>query len=193
MHAPVVSDIVEQIQHAYNDDLPGLPYPELPVVALSGEFAASACVLAFVMLNILDLSGATSALLSEVMHALSEDKDAEDGVDEAPSLQVHLYPAECSSVMSMMKAIVTGFVDRNGESSTRPVPCYKHQFLFVESGKRKPTSLASFDINLLRAWYDAQEVQPRLIVFLHDFEKFDTNVVQDAFYICRQVAPPPFV
>ena len=70
------------------------------------------------VLRNLYLLGATSALLSEVMHALSEDKVAEEGVDEPPSLHVHLYPAECSSVMSMMKAIVTGFADRNGESST---------------------------------------------------------------------------
>ncbi|PIL29205.1 hypothetical protein GSI_09254 [Ganoderma sinense ZZ0214-1] len=110
LHGPAVSDIVAQVQNAYNEDLPGLPYPELPVVALSG---------------------ATTALLSEVISALSEDENAEEGADER--LQVHLYPAECSSAMNMMKAIVTGYVDRK------------------ESGKRKPTSLASFDINLLRA------------------------------------------
>ena len=57
--------------------------------------------------------------------------------------------------------------------------------MLVDSGKRKPTSLASFDINLLRAWYDAQDVKPLLTVFLHEFEKFDVSVVQDVFYICR--------
>ncbi|KAI1792398.1 origin recognition complex subunit 3 N-terminus-domain-containing protein [Ganoderma leucocontextum] len=150
LHAPVVSDITEQVKNAYTDVLPGLPYPELPVVALSG---------------------ATSALLAEVINALSEDEDTEEGADEPPSLQVHLYPAECSSVMNTMKAIVTGFVDRR------------------ESGKRKPTSLASFDINLLRAWYNAQEMQSHLIVFLHEFEKFDSNVVQDVLYICSMHIP----
>ena len=53
--------------------------------------------------------------------------------------------------------------------------------------RRKPTSLASFDINLLRAWYIAQDPPPRLTVFLHEFEKFDAGVMQDVFYICRQV------
>ena len=63
--------------------------------------------------------------------------------------------------------------------------------MLVDSGKRKPTSLASFDINLLRVWYEAQDVKPLLTVFLHEFEKFDVSVVQDVFYICRQVAPFP--
>ncbi len=130
------------------------------------------------------LSGATSSLLSEVINALSEGEDAEEGGDEPPSLQVHLYPAECSSVTNMMKGIVTGFVDRGGEFPVS-FPATECPYLLAERGKRKPTSLASFDINLLRAWYDVQEIRPRLIVFLPEFEKFDTNVVQDVFYICR--------
>ena len=129
-------------------------------------------------------AGTTSALLSEVVNALSEGEDAEEGADEPPDPQVHLYPAECSSLMNMMRAVVTGFVDRRGKYRTSYLTT-NCQSLPPESGKRKPTSLASFDINLLRAWYDAQETRPRLIVFLHEFEKFDSNVVQDALYICR--------
>ena len=45
LHAPVVADIAEQVKNAYTNDLPGLPYPELPVVALSGEFTTfCACI-----------------------------------------------------------------------------------------------------------------------------------------------------
>ncbi|TBU43716.1 origin recognition complex subunit 3 N-terminus-domain-containing protein [Dichomitus squalens] len=148
LHVPIVNDITEQVRNAYADVLPGLPCPELPVVALAGT-------------SIFDYH-----------MPLRHDAQYEDVIYTS---QVHLYPAECSSVMNMMKVVVTGFVDR------RAVP--------IDSGKRKPTSLASFDINLLRTWYDAQDAKPRLTVFLHEFEKFDTSVVQDVFYICRQVAP----
>jgi origin recognition complex subunit 3 len=29
------------------------------------------------------------------------------------------------------------------------------------------------------------ESHPKLIVIMHDFEQFDSSVVQDLFYICR--------
>lgn len=34
LNAPVANNVVEQVRNAYDDILPGLPYPELPVVAL---------------------------------------------------------------------------------------------------------------------------------------------------------------
>lgn len=58
-------------------------------------------------------------------------------------------------------------------------------FLPKDGWKRRPTSLASFDISLLRAWFAAQHPSPTLTVFLHEFERFDINVVQDVFYITR--------
>ncbi|KAH9990207.1 hypothetical protein BJV74DRAFT_885047 [Russula compacta] len=81
--------------------------------------------------------------------------------------------------MSVMKTLVTGFVDRppNGQDV-----------------KRKPTtSLANYDIELLKVWYgvlrdatEGSEPPPQLVVFLHEFEQFDEAVVQDLFHICRQ-------
>jgi hypothetical protein len=41
LHAPVVDEIVRSVHQAYDDVLPGLPYAELPVIAVSGaSFAA---------------------------------------------------------------------------------------------------------------------------------------------------------
>ena len=80
----------------------------------------------------------------------------------------------------------------------------------VSTVQRKPTtSLASYDIELLKVWYgvlrdsagrllihlsvcradisEGPEPPPQLVVFLHDFEQFDESVVQDLFYICRWV------
>ncbi|RPD53750.1 hypothetical protein L226DRAFT_469917 [Lentinus tigrinus ALCF2SS1-7] len=144
LNASVVENVVQQVSGAYDDVLPGLPYPELPVVPLYGT---------------------SFALLDDIMHGIANSQSAKndaDGTPSHPTLQVHLYPPECSSVTNMMRALVTGFVDR-------------------ECDKRKATSLASFDVNLLRAWYTAQDSQPRLAVFLHEFEKFDKGVVQDVF------------
>lgn len=59
----------------------------------------------------LDTSGANSALLSGITSELAT--AANDS--GRTILQVHLYPADCSNVMNMMKALVTGFVDRECE------------------------------------------------------------------------------
>jgi hypothetical protein len=41
LHAPIVDEIVRTVHQAYDDVLPGLPYAELPVIAVSGaSFAA---------------------------------------------------------------------------------------------------------------------------------------------------------
>ncbi|KAI0336000.1 hypothetical protein GY45DRAFT_1316025 [Cubamyces sp. BRFM 1775] len=158
LQAPIVQEVTAKVARAYVDVLPGLPYPELPVIALHG---------------------ANSSLVGDIASQLEHGETAvpngtrNSGRSSPPaSLQVHLDPAECGSVLNMMKGVITGFVDR------APGP------------KRKPTtSLANFDVNLLRVWHAAQEGRPGLVVFLHDFEKFDVHVVQDVFYICSMHVP----
>ncbi|TFK94352.1 hypothetical protein K466DRAFT_642285 [Polyporus arcularius HHB13444] len=153
LNTSVVENVVELISGAYEDILPGLPYPELPVVALYG---------------------ATSALLEDLMYHIQSSQSSENDSGHRPNhptLQIHLYPSECSNIPNMMRALVTSFVDRESSS------------------KRKAKSLASYDINLLRAWYTAQESRPRLAVFLHEFEKFDASVIKDVLYICSMHVP----
>ncbi|KAI9057155.1 hypothetical protein FKP32DRAFT_1584688 [Trametes sanguinea] len=146
LQAPVVDEVVTKIDNAYTEVLPGLPYPELPVVALHG---------------------ANSSLVGDIADRLGQSREANPGrgPEKSQALQVHLYPAECASVMNMMKGIVTGFVDRSCPS------------------KRTATSLANFDINLLGAWHTALPSRPTLVIFLHEFEKFDVKVVQDVMHI----------
>ena len=38
LHAPLVADIVHSVQASYENLLPGLPYPELPVICIKGEY-----------------------------------------------------------------------------------------------------------------------------------------------------------
>ena len=76
--------------------------------------------------------------------------------------------------------------------------------------KQKPTSsLANYDIKYLVAWYRAwvdiqgtrplllpshflihvgEGKRPNLVVMLHEFEQFDSLVMQDIFHICRQAS-----
>jgi len=57
--------------------------------------------------------------------------------------------------------------------------------------KRKTsTSLASYDIKYLAAWYKSwaskhEDTRRNLVVVLYDFEQLDSFVMQDIFYICR--------
>ncbi|KAI0358145.1 hypothetical protein OH77DRAFT_1397737 [Trametes cingulata] len=152
LQAPLVNEVATEVLNAYSNVLPGLPYNEVPVIALHG---ASSSVVQDIVIAFESIDTIASSVTA-----------ATHGSSQQEVLQVHLYPSDCSSVTNMMKGIVTGFTDR------------------AASTRRKPTtSLASFDIGLLRAWYASQLAQPKLVIFLHDFETFDINVVQDALYI----------
>lgn len=37
LHAPVVDRVAELVNKAYTDTLPGLPYPEVPVISVTGK------------------------------------------------------------------------------------------------------------------------------------------------------------
>ncbi|KZT04882.1 uncharacterized protein LAESUDRAFT_813778 [Laetiporus sulphureus 93-53] len=167
LHEPVAAEVVKRVYNAYSDILPGLPFVELPVIAISAE------------------SGSFS-LYTEILRRLEHDDPGaprETASDEFglstyvnETVQVHLYPADCPNLMTAMKAIVTGFVDQHDGPE--------------RSMKRRPaTSLATYDINLLGAWYDALGTTPHLVIVLHDFEQYDPVVMQDVFYICSLHIP----
>jgi origin recognition complex subunit 3 len=140
----------------------------------------------------------------------------EESEDEDPppsSYITHLYPSDCSNIMSTMKSLVTGLVERPPAGQDGETVVIIPEISRVEGAvlpvKRKPTtSLSNYDIELLKVWhgvlrdaagrsyvcpwsgYDIDisegEPPPQLVVFLHEFEQFDEAVVQDLFYICRQ-------
>ena len=77
--------------------------------------------------------GANSALVGNIIEQLGirKDDEAENVTAEPPArsrsvIPVHLYPADCSTVMNMMKALVTGFVDRGCEYSYAVVRRLQH-------------------------------------------------------------------
>ncbi|KAF8191525.1 origin recognition complex subunit 3 N-terminus-domain-containing protein [Mycena galopus ATCC 62051] len=147
LYSPVVSAVSDRLDNSHADILPGLPFPELPVITIA------------------DLPGG-----SVFLDHLS------DRLDEDGTMVNHLYPSDCLNLASAMKNLIGGFIERDADAP-----------------KRKPTSLAPYDLNLLQAWYHAAEdPRPSLVILLHDFEQFDANVLQDMFYICSlQVARLP--
>ncbi|KAI0080397.1 hypothetical protein K474DRAFT_1769394 [Panus rudis PR-1116 ss-1] len=194
LNTPVVESVVEHIQLAYSESriLPTLPYPELPVVALSS-------------------SGGKSAVISDVLETLENDIHPQTNgkgkgkavngrattsttrtEETSPkTIVTHVRPAECPNLMSTMKTIITGFVERRAEEEDE---ISDEEDLLPRDPRRKATtSLANYDINLLAAWYTAlKETADRptqLLVVFHEFEKFNAAMMQDVFYICSQQIP----
>ncbi|KAL0946224.1 hypothetical protein HGRIS_012483 [Hohenbuehelia grisea] len=157
LRTTLVSSVVERVANAYSETLPGLPYPEVPVLCVS-DYASD---------------GLTMTEIIEELKATPKPDDL-FGDDPLPSNYItQLDATHCSNVMYSMRALVSGFVESwSGE----------------EEVKRKPSSsLASYDMNTLHAWYEAmskdRDKSPSLVVVFHNFEQFDPSVVQDIFHI----------
>lgn len=64
---------------------------------------------------------------------------------------------------------------------------------FLESdstmAKRRSPRFAAYDICTLSAWYPSLDSKSQLLVVLHDFEQFDSSVMQDLLYICSTRIP----
>ncbi|EIM87468.1 uncharacterized protein STEHIDRAFT_55712, partial [Stereum hirsutum FP-91666 SS1] len=167
LYHPVGESIVKEVGNVYADNevLPGLPHAEIPVIAISATDAGS-------------------SFFNDIANRLEGDDNPEDEESRVTETRVtHLHPSDCSTLMSAMKTLVMGFVDKPPDGET--------------TIKRKPTaSLASYDIELLKVWYRAlkectreDRPSPQLAVMMHDFEQFDDAVVRDLFYICSLHVP----
>ncbi|KAG2076245.1 hypothetical protein BDR04DRAFT_1125767 [Suillus decipiens] len=93
LHAPVVESVVEQVKKSYTDELPGLPYPELPVISVTS-------------------SSLSSSLFDEISFQLEENTD-ELFEDTNDHFVTHLFPSDCTTITGTMKTIVSGFVSRS--------------------------------------------------------------------------------
>ncbi|KAI9511375.1 hypothetical protein F5148DRAFT_1280920 [Russula earlei] len=159
LHAPVVDEIVRSVHRAYDDVLPGLPYPELPVIAISG-------------------SSTSQGFIANVVSRLGADIIEDTGNEDLPpsSYIIHLHPSDCPNIMSAMKALVAGRSWNLGimllvkRKPTTSLANYDIELLKVWHG-------------VLRDAADGPEPPPQLVVFLHEFEQFDEAVVQDVSYV----------
>ncbi|KAI0032078.1 origin recognition complex subunit 3 N-terminus-domain-containing protein, partial [Vararia minispora EC-137] len=182
IHAPLARSIVHDIQHAYDAPLPALPYPEIPVFAVCGTSSGEEFIL---------------DIASRLEDDNDDDSDYNDndrptnGDENQRGVRlarvVHLRPSECANIMSTMKALISGFANFCPQSAHALAPV-----------RRKPTtSLAVFDIQLLRVWYEALRTSidedgssfRDLVVFMHDFEQYDPAVIADMYHICSAHVP----
>ncbi|KAF5325228.1 hypothetical protein D9619_009716 [Psilocybe cf. subviscida] len=96
---------------------------------------------------------------------------------------IQLYPGDFPNLVTGMRSIISGFVQK-----TEVPQQVKH---------KGGTALASYDIKLLAAWYEAWarsiNFRPNLVIVLHDFEQLDPLIMQDVFDICSQVPQLPIV
>lgn len=112
LQAPVVDEIIRSVHRAYDDVLPGLPYAELPVIAISGTSYAARRV--GQMINQGIGSSMSQGFIADVANRLEANSVEESEDEDRPpsSYITHLYPSDCSNIMSTMKSLVTGFVER---------------------------------------------------------------------------------
>ncbi|KAJ7499463.1 hypothetical protein FB451DRAFT_1205523 [Mycena latifolia] len=97
LYRPVVADVMTRLGSIHSDVLPGLPFPELPIVTIT------------------DLS--SGSLFLDHLSTRLEPEPGED--DKASTLVHHLYPTDCPNITSAMKNLIAGFVDRDKDAPKR--------------------------------------------------------------------------
>ncbi|KAG7095809.1 hypothetical protein E1B28_006509 [Marasmius oreades] len=153
IYEPVIANVVQSVSNTYETDFTGLPYPELPVIALTSP-------------------SPFPTFIQQVIERLNIRNKR-----QKPNCYVtHLFPAECTNMVGTMKALITGFTNQGFTRSKG----------FRSTGR----TLAAYDIKVLETWYRDLVEDPKkrtqLIVILHDFEQFDSSIIQDLTYICSQ-------
>ncbi|KAH7928820.1 hypothetical protein BV22DRAFT_1126185 [Leucogyrophana mollusca] len=157
LHSPVVDSVIDQVENAYSDELPGLPYPEIPVITVNS-------------------SSTSSSLFDEIASRLECDDLFEDS---SGNYVTHIFPGECPNIMSTMKTLVSGFVTRLPSSQYGEIKRKPTTSLAIYD-----ISLLEVWYEAVREARGDGEEQIHLVVMLHDFEQFEPAVIQDLFEIC---------
>ncbi|KAJ8589790.1 hypothetical protein M405DRAFT_791254 [Rhizopogon salebrosus TDB-379] len=163
LHAPVIESVVEHVKKSYTDELPGLPYPELPVVSVTS-------------------SSTSSSLFDEISSRL-EGSTGELFGDSNDHFVTHVFPSDCPNITGAMKAVVSGFVSRSPseEQNIKRKPSTSlaaYDISLLEAWYR-----AACDVQ------DDHRNRTRMVVIMHDFEQLEPHVVQDMFEICSSYIP----
>jgi origin recognition complex subunit 3 len=90
LYNPVVSEVVDRLENIHADVLPGLPFPELPVITIA------------------DLPGGSIFL-----------EHLTDRLDENATIVNHLYPSDCPNLTSAMKNLIGSFLERDSDAPKR--------------------------------------------------------------------------
>ncbi|KAF9467688.1 origin recognition complex subunit 3 N-terminus-domain-containing protein [Collybia nuda] len=164
LHAPVVEQVIKKVHNSYTNVLPGLPYPELPVVCITNPTSSS-------------------SFINDVAVRLDSTELDKGDLPDIPFLSTSLYPTDCGNITSAMKAVIGGFVDR-------PELLMKVKRKPTTSLASHDIEMLVAWYKSIRETYNVTALsQPKLVVIMHDFEEFDPGIVQDLFYICSLHVP----
>ncbi|KIM41529.1 hypothetical protein M413DRAFT_445512 [Hebeloma cylindrosporum] len=149
-----VKQVVHEVRTSYISPLPGLPYPEIPVVSVINPGLGPSF-----------LENITAQL--EESSAMNSDGDVESSV-------IHLYPGDVPNLTTGMRTIISNFLAKGGTPDPvkrKPMaPLASYDIKYLDAW--------------YRAWANAQGKSPNLVIVLHEFEQFDPPVMQDIFHIC---------
>jgi len=104
-----VDAVVKEVRSSNTVNFPGLPYPELPVIAIIS------------MLYVFwyfpsDMCGQDPAFGSSLIEQISTNLVVMDDIDESDAksacLVTHLHPEDFPTVSAGMKAIISNFIDK---------------------------------------------------------------------------------
>ncbi|KAF8128563.1 origin recognition complex subunit 3 N-terminus-domain-containing protein [Boletus edulis] len=113
---------------------------------------------------------------SSVFHEFSArlESEGQDGLfdDNGTHIVTHLHPQDCSNLTSAMKTLIAGFINKTDEE-------------LGIGGLQAPS--AHLTSTYFR--YGSDSNTTRLVVVLHDFERFEPLVMQDLFEISSLAIP----
>jgi origin recognition complex subunit 3 len=149
---------VDRLENIHADVLPGLPFPELPVITIA------------------DLPGGSIFL-----------EHLTDRLDEDATIVNHLYPSDCPNLTSAMKNLIGSFLERDSDAPKRKpaASLAPYDLNLLQAWYDAAEGIVFLCISLPGFSIKHCSDRPGLVVVLHEFEQFDASIVQDMFYICR--------
>ncbi|KAJ6614874.1 origin recognition complex subunit 3 N-terminus-domain-containing protein [Mycena sp. CBHHK59/15] len=100
LYNPVIAGVTSRLENIHSDVIPGLPFPELPVITVT------------------DLSGG-SLFLDDLSARLDSQSGGGHDDGQAPTFVNHLYPGDCLNITSAMRNLTGGFIDRDTAAPKR--------------------------------------------------------------------------
>ncbi|THU95492.1 hypothetical protein K435DRAFT_966374 [Dendrothele bispora CBS 962.96] len=138
LYAPVVAQVVNQINNAYDETLLGLPREELPFIAVSN-------------------TSSNTSFLAAIVTKL--------GRQETPSYITHLHPSECPNITTAMRTLVNGFITQStGQkyaSSARSLAPYDIRVL--EAWYATVENAGDAKRNLVLIIHDFEQIDPNVM------------------------------
>ena len=110
VYSPVVSSVLDCLRNIHADVMPGLPFPELPVITVTGTSRIIENPSPIQVQTSVDLSG--GSLFLDHLGKRLDLEVSEDG-EAALTMVNHLYPNNCLNLTTAMKNLISGFIGQD--------------------------------------------------------------------------------